>query len=322
MSELKHPNIVEFYGVAMPNNNRIYLVAELMHRGSLRDVLDSKGSNIPWKLRLKFAKEIAKGVAYLHKRKVIHRDLKPHNLLVNQKWECKCSDFGISTIKESMTRTMTCIGTPIYMAPEVLSKDKYSEKADVYSFGIVLVELYTGDQPYSKGKYSGLNQAQLMFQIITNGARPETSFLPTALRQIVHDCWNLDPKLRPSFTELIVRLRRLSKLDVSINRLKTAILETRNNTRGENDDSDNNDVIKMTGSSRDYSSMSSSRVPLIAKNSVGSINSLEDFYNTPADSYIHHSVEFKLNHDDLSSSDDEEGGSVRDDSLFFNESFF
>ena len=69
---------------------------------------------------------------YLHSRKLIHRDLKPQNLLVNGTWTCKIADFGISTIKPQQTQTMTCIGTPVYMSPEVLTKNKYSEKADVY----------------------------------------------------------------------------------------------------------------------------------------------------------------------------------------------
>jgi serine/threonine protein kinase len=65
---------------------------------------------------------------YLHSRKLIHRDIKPQNLLVNSTWVCKVADFGISTIKPQQTQTMTCIGTPVYMAPEVLTKNKYSEK--------------------------------------------------------------------------------------------------------------------------------------------------------------------------------------------------
>merc|ERR1712137_1076829 len=110
-----------------------------MEKGSLRDVLLKKPANLPWKMRMKFAKDAAKGVAYLHQRKLLHRDLKTDNFLINQTWKCKVADFGISTVIPTITRTMTCIGTPVYMAPEVLSKNKYSEKADVYSFGIVLV---------------------------------------------------------------------------------------------------------------------------------------------------------------------------------------
>ena len=97
----------------------------------------------------------------------------------------------------------------VYMAPEVLSKNKYSEKADVYSFGVVLLELLTGRRPYSTGEFENMNQAQLMYQIINNNARPSLYGVHPSLEQLISDCWNLDPRLRPSFTESIVRLRRL-----------------------------------------------------------------------------------------------------------------
>ena len=95
------------------------------------------------------------------------------------------------------------------MAPEVLSKNKYSEKADVYSFGIVLAEVFSGKLPYTDPEHKGLNQAQLMYHILEKDARPSIDTLEPALQQLIRDCWNTDPRLRPSFTEIVVRLRRL-----------------------------------------------------------------------------------------------------------------
>ena len=95
------------------------------------------------------------------------------------------------------------------MAPEVLSKNKYSEKADVYSFGIVLAEIFTGALPYSEPPFDKMNQAQLMYQILEQGARPNIESLNISLQQLIRDCWNTDPRLRPSFAEAVVRLRRL-----------------------------------------------------------------------------------------------------------------
>lgn len=179
-----------------------------MQFGSLRDVLDNN-PKLSSSQRLKLAKDAAKGMVYLHSRKVIHRDLKTQNLLVNANWECKVADFGISTVKENKTQIMTCIGTPIYMAPEVLVKAKYSEKADVFSFGILLTELYSGKVPYSD---TNLGQHLLMDKIINDGLRPDVSSFPDALRELILDCWNIDPKLRPSFAEILVRLRRMREL--------------------------------------------------------------------------------------------------------------
>lgn len=146
---------------------------------------------------------------HLHNKKLIHRDLKSHNLLVNDTWNCKVADFGISTIRPTITRVMTCVGTPVYMAPEVLSKSKYSEKADVFSFGIVLMEIFTGNLPYSNPPYHMMNQAQLMYQILEQNVRPSLAGVPLSIQRLAEECWSHDVRLRPSFSEIVVRLGRL-----------------------------------------------------------------------------------------------------------------
>ena len=95
------------------------------------------------------------------------------------------------------------------MAPEVLSKNKYSEKADVFSFAIVLWELMTGLRPYSHGEFASMNQAQLMYSILEKQARPPLEGLSSGLQELISDCWSVNARLRPSFAEIVVRLRRL-----------------------------------------------------------------------------------------------------------------
>mmetsp|Transcript_7869 Transcript_7869/g.33103 ORF Transcript_7869/g.33103 Transcript_7869/m.33103 type:complete len:407 (+) Transcript_7869:216-1436(+) len=215
-SAMHHENVVRLIGMSCSTEGDIYLVTELLGHGSIRDVLDKKGRNLRWDVRLKLACDSAKGMAYLHSRSVIHRDLKPKNLLVSSDWVGKVADFGASTIKAATTQTMTVVGTPAYMAPEVLSKSKYSEKADVYSFGVILVELYTGRRPYTGPAYEDIhNQIQLIYRILNENLRPDTTGLPQALLQLVYDCWNEEPDLRPSFSEIIVRLRRLRTLQLN-----------------------------------------------------------------------------------------------------------
>lgn len=148
---MNHSNIVEFLGIAVhPNSEKIYLITELMEFGSFSDLLETQ-PHLDWKQRISLLMDAAKGVQYLHEQNLIHRDLKPHNLLVNSEMVCKIADFGISTVMPEYTRTMTCVGTPVYMAPEVLSTQKYSAKADVYSFGILLLEIISEIKPYSIG---------------------------------------------------------------------------------------------------------------------------------------------------------------------------
>ena len=102
------------------------------------------------------------------------------------------------------------------MAPEVLKRSRYSEKADIYSFAIVLWELFTGKRPYTEGKFASMNHATLMYQISESGERPSLAGLNPAVQLLISDCWNSDIKLRPSFNEIIVRLRRLQGMKLYI----------------------------------------------------------------------------------------------------------
>ena len=190
---------------------------ELMQQGNLRDLLEKKGRNLNWPMRLNFAISAALGISYLHQNRIIHRDLKPQNLLVNREWVCKVSDFGISTIKLNglVSQEMTVIGTPVYMAPEIFTDNKYSEKVDVYAFGILLNELYCDRKPYSEEELAALPQAQLLMRIC-DGLRPDISSLPSALKQLVEDAWNPIPKMRPSFQEIGVRLPRMGNLTLPL----------------------------------------------------------------------------------------------------------
>jgi serine/threonine protein kinase len=189
-SALHHANVVHLHGISCSPEKELYIITELLHHGSIRDVLDAKGSNLTWDIRAKLLIDAAKGMNYLHSRGVIHRDLKPRNLLVSKDWVCKVADFGASTVLAPVEKTMTFTGTPAYMAPEVLSDSRYSEKADVYAFGVILMEVYTGVVPYSELEGTIQNQAQLISKIISEQLRPDTSSLPASLANLVFDCWN------------------------------------------------------------------------------------------------------------------------------------
>ena len=210
LSALKHKHIVELIGVSSPFANELYLITELMTRGSVDDVIDQKRDNLPPSLRMKLLIDAAKGVVYLHERNVIHRDLKPSNFLVDENWNCKVADLGVSTIKPALTKTLTVVGTPVYMAPEILLNRKYSESCDVYSFGIMMGEIFLGKKPYSSQESNDLLQAQLLYKICNEGLRPSTSGLPPALKQLAIECWNGEPQQRPSMSEVLNRLKRIT----------------------------------------------------------------------------------------------------------------
>lgn len=120
-----------------------------MQKGSLWDLLHNVEVHIEWQVLLSMARDAAKGMAYLHglSPPILHRDLKTLNLLVDAYNTVKVADFGIARVRS--VDTMTYCGTPKWTAPEVLRMNSYSEKADVFSFGIVLWEILMREEPYA-----------------------------------------------------------------------------------------------------------------------------------------------------------------------------
>eukprot|EP01102_Stenamoeba_stenopodia_P020040 TRINITY_DN768_c0_g1_i1.p1 TRINITY_DN768_c0_g1~~TRINITY_DN768_c0_g1_i1.p1 ORF type:complete len:918 (-),score=161.17 TRINITY_DN768_c0_g1_i1:30-2558(-) len=209
LSSINHPNVVKLLGIASPCDNELNIIMELMERGNLRDIIAAKSRNLTFELKIKLATDVAMGMEYLHNCKVIHRDLKPENLLVDNSWTCKVGDLGMSTIKPKIERTMTQIGTPLYVAPEVFSKGRYTEKADVFSFAIVLLELYTCVVPFGSAPYDQMLSSEIMFKVINENLRPPLpGDCPLSLAQLIYDCWDSSPDRRPSFTEIVARLNR------------------------------------------------------------------------------------------------------------------
>jgi tRNA A-37 threonylcarbamoyl transferase component Bud32 len=209
MSTLDHQNVLKFLGASITANGEVFLVTEFMEHGSVKDLLANTDGKIDWKLKIRLAVDAARGMQYLHSchPPIIHRDLKNSNLLIDKKWRCKIADFGISRIKPTNTQSMTLVGTPAYMAPEVISQNKYSEKGDVYSFGVVLCELYNGKAPYSD---MNLFPQQVMYAVVQEGLRPTIDpDCPSALAVLIQDCLHADPAKRPDFKEIKLRLKRL-----------------------------------------------------------------------------------------------------------------
>ena len=99
------------------------------------------------------------------------------------------------------------------MAPEVIASNKYTEKADIFSFGVLLVETFSLRPPYSEEEFLQFTQAQLMYKIVNESLRPPTHGLPDPLVLLARECWDSQPSQRPTFVEIIVRLKRLESLE-------------------------------------------------------------------------------------------------------------
>jgi len=205
-STLHHPNIVLFYGacVEVPN---VCLVMEYLAI-NLYDLLHTRSkSQIHFFVLHRFACDVARGMKYLHRRaKVIQRDLKSRNIMVDNNFNAKICDFGLSRYIKT-DKTMTFCGTPYWTAPEIIRQEAYTEKADVYSYGIVLWELITAQEPYS-----GMESMEVAYAAAERGLRPTIpSVCPEGYAELMQRCWSDEPDNRPDFTEVLEGLFVMKK---------------------------------------------------------------------------------------------------------------
>ncbi|XP_074377998.1 RAF-like serine/threonine-protein kinase 20 [Apium graveolens] len=213
LSKLHHPNVVAFYGVVPDGpEGTLATVTEFMVNGSLRHVLVKKDRALDPRRKLMIARDAAFGMEYLHMKNIVHFDLKCDNLLVNlgdpRRPICKVGDFGLSRIKRNTLVSGGVRGTLPWMAPELLngSSSRVSEKVDVYSFGIAMWEILTGEEPYAN-----MHCGAIIGGIVNNALRPP---IPTRCdaewKKLMEECWSPDPASRPSFTEITNRLQVMS----------------------------------------------------------------------------------------------------------------
>ena len=208
LQSFQHPNLVNCIGAVYSFPQ--CLILEYCAGGDLFKLLHKrKDVNLSWPQRLKILKDVCQGMDYLHQNSFIHRDLKSLNLLLStpintpsDPVHIKISDFGL-TRKYTEDDFMTGrLGTCHWMAPEILKSSKYTLKADVYSFAIVIYETITREYPY-KGK----RQEEISRQVVNDNLRPEIEFLPEGcpltLVSLMKMCWNSNDSIRPSFSNIL-----------------------------------------------------------------------------------------------------------------------
>ncbi|XP_059157082.1 mitogen-activated protein kinase kinase kinase 20-like [Physella acuta] len=221
LSSLSHRNIIKFYGAVIQDPNYC-LVTEYAPNGSLYSYMQNPENALDFRQIVKWAIEIARGMNYLHREapvKVIHRDLKSKNVVIAEDWTCKLCDFGASRFIGSTTR-MSLAGTFPWMAPEVIQSFPVSESCDTWSYGVVLWELLTKEVPFN-----GIEGFQVAWLVVEKGERlmiPSTC--PPSFRKMMEQCWQLDPKLRPNFTQILMLLKTMSE-DESLLDLTNSFLD-------------------------------------------------------------------------------------------------
>jgi LIM domain kinase 1 len=203
LRDMRHPNVVQFMGLSR-NVTDVYIITEYIAGGDLRKILKDETKEMTWLLRSRIATDVAYAMTFLHSKGLIHRDLKSNNLLVGDNWKVKVCDFGFSR-RVNKGEVMTLCGTDEWMAPEVMCGDKYDEKADVFSFGMVLTELITRKKPPLRKPATGFRFEVEPFR---QQAPPDC---PPPLIELAIACAEQLPENRPHFRDILPKLKALVK---------------------------------------------------------------------------------------------------------------
>lgn len=203
LKDLQHPNIVQYLG-SSDEDDSLNIFLEYVPGGSVAALLNTYGP-LKEPLIRNFVRQILTGLAYLHNKDIIHRDIKGANVLVDNKGGIKISDFGISKKVEaglltSSSHRPSLQGSVFWMAPEVVKQTSYTLKADIWSLGCLIVEMFTGTHPYPD-----CSQLQAIFKIGTGGSAPAIpSKCSSEAKQFLSRTFELDHVKRPTADELLL----------------------------------------------------------------------------------------------------------------------
>lgn len=197
---LKHPNIVEILDAGVEeaeDGDHCYIVMELIEKGdTLKDYCNAKNL-LPFELVIEIIFKCAKALDYAHRNGVVHRDIKPTNILITKSRDVKIADFSIAHLMTSDTTStmpMGFVGSPRYMSPEQVQEDVITNQTDLFSLGIVMYELLTGKHPFAAESFS-----RLIYMIINETHPPlstHRSDVPEILEKIIHHALQKNPEKR------------------------------------------------------------------------------------------------------------------------------
>ena len=200
MSKLNHPNIVRLLGVVQEKPD-FYLILEFCNGGSLREYLDKrKGERLPANQLYDWMKQAALPIQYLQKMGVVHKDIKSPNYLVAEGNILKLTDFGISKELQATMSNATESASCQWMAPELMKEMILSPTYDIFSYGVIVWELFTTDTPFK-----GLEPQVVVMRVCGDNQRPPIpADCPKHVADLIRQCWQGDWKKRPSMDHVLL----------------------------------------------------------------------------------------------------------------------
>lgn len=209
MTQLRHSNLVQLLGVIVEEKSGLYIVTEYMAKGSLVDYLRSRGRSVLGAdCLLKFSLDVCEAMEYLEANNFVHRDLAARNVLVSEDNIAKVSDFGLT--KEASSTQDTGKLPVKWTAPEALREKKFSTKSDVWSFGILLWEIYS----FGRVPYPRIPLKDVVPRVEKGYKMDPPDGCPAIVYEVMKKCWTLDPGHRPSFHQLREQLVHIKEKEL------------------------------------------------------------------------------------------------------------
>ena len=223
LSKLDHPNIIKFYDVfeSKKPKHMINIVTEYADGGDLSEKIKekkNKNNNFAESEILDYFTQICLAIKHIHKKKIIHRDLKSGNIFLMKNGFVKLGDFGIAKgFQKTMDKAKTMVGTPYYLSPEILENKPYDSKSDIWALGVLLYEMMTFKMPFNANSLP-----MLSVKIMRGNYIPPPTIYTKDLRELVAKCLTVDAKLRPTIDEIL-------KMPLIQNRIRSFLDEVQYN---------------------------------------------------------------------------------------------
>jgi eukaryotic-like serine/threonine-protein kinase len=206
---LNHPHICTIHSVEEYAGTQ-FIVMEYVDGSTLREKLQTKNTKL--ETIINYAIQIAEALQQAHKKDVVHRDIKPENIMVTEDNRIKVMDFGLAKLKgvENLTKSRSTVGTLGYMSPEQIEGGEVDHRSDIFSFGVVLYEMLTGQKPFR-----GEHEAAMVYSIVNEDPKPVQTYLPDAPPELIHILYRaLEKDLADryqSIDDMLIDLKRLKK---------------------------------------------------------------------------------------------------------------